>query len=94
MNIPELLPIGSIVLLKNAEKRLMVTGVGQTEQTSGTDYDYLGVMYPEGSMGEGTQFLFNHTDIDRVDFRGFEDGERSRFLAMLQKYYASEKRKT
>ena len=87
MNTTELLPIGSVVLLKNAQKRLMVIGVGQTEQTSDVDYDYIGVMYPEGSMGEGSQFLFNHEDVGRVDFRGFEDDERKNFLAILKKYF-------
>ena len=31
MNVNELLPIGSIVLLEGAEKKLMIFGVGQTQ---------------------------------------------------------------
>lgn len=87
MNFSELLPIGSIVLLKEAEKRLMIFGVGQTDATNNVDYDYIGVVYPEGNMGEGTQFLFNHMDIERVDFRGFEDEERTEFIDKLQRVY-------
>ncbi len=83
----ELLPIGSVVLLKNAQKRLMVCGIGQTDTTANKDYDYIGVIYPEGSMGEGSQFLFNHSDIDSVIFRGFEDEERNKFIQTLQTVY-------
>ena len=87
----ELLPIGSVVLLKNATKRLMIFGVGQTDKTDDVDYDYIGVMYPEGNMGDGTQYLFNHSDIDRVDFRGLDDAERGDFVEKLRSVYDNEK---
>ena len=85
----ELLPIGNVVLLKNGEKRVMIFGVGQTDVADDVEYDYIGVMYPEGNMGDGTQYLFNHSDIDRVDFRGFEDDERDEFIGKLKNYYES-----
>lgn len=91
MNFNELLPIGSVVILKNAVKKLMIYGVGQTNQTDNKEYDYIGVMYPEGNMGEGSQFLFNHSDIDEVFFRGFDDAERTAFIGRLQKYYEKNK---
>ena len=83
----ELLPIGSVVLLNNGQKRVMIFGVGQTDPTTNVEYDYIGVVYPEGNMGVGTQYLFNHTDIDRIDFRGFDDEERSEFIEKLRDYY-------
>ncbi len=91
MKFSELLPIGSVVLLHNAEKRLMIYGIGQTDMTNNIDYDYIGVVYPEGSMGEGTQFLFNHSDIAQVCFRGYEDDERGRFVDALQQMYDSQR---
>ncbi|MDD7738851.1 DUF4176 domain-containing protein [Oliverpabstia intestinalis] len=87
MKFSELLPIGTVVLLKNAEKKLMIFGVGQTNETEHVDYDYIGVMYPEGNMGEGTQFLFNHSDIDQIFYRGYEDEEREEFINRIQKMY-------
>ena len=87
MNFNELLPIGTVVLLNNAQKRLVVIGVGQTDESSGTEYDYMGVFYPEGNMGDGTHFLFNHSDVDQIFFRGYEDEERERFIAALQDFY-------
>ena len=91
MNFNELLPIGSVVLLKNATKRLMVYGVGQTDESENVEYDYIGVMYPEGNMGEGTHFLFNHSDIDTIVFRGYEDEERDGFIQRLEGYYKESK---
>lgn len=91
MNFTELLPIGSVVLLKDATKRLMIYGVGQTDDTNHVDYDYIGVMYPEGNMGEGSQFLFNHSDIAQVFFHGYEDEERSKFITALQNFYDTRK---
>lgn len=88
MKVNELLPIGSIVLLKDGEKRLMISGIMQTD-TGGNqeNYDYLGVLYPEGHIGEGFQYLFNHEDINEIIFRGFEDSERVEFLEKLANLY-------
>lgn len=63
-NTMELLPIGTVVLLKNAEKRLMIFGIGQTDTSNREEYDYIGVLYPEGSIGDEARFLFNHSDIE------------------------------
>ena len=87
MKFTELLPIGTVVLLKGADKRLMIFGVGQEDMTNHVSYDYIGVVYPEGNMGEGTQFLFNHGDIDQIFFRGFEDEERETFVQSVQRLY-------
>ncbi|HWQ79791.1 MAG TPA: DUF4176 domain-containing protein [Anaerovoracaceae bacterium] len=89
MKINELLPIGSVVRMLGGEKRLMIFGVKQSDESQGTseEYDYIGVMYPEGNIGSEYQFLFNHEDIVEVFFRGFEDEERQNFLKQLSKAY-------
>lgn len=88
MNIKDLLPIGTVVLLKNGEKRLMIAGIKQMDTEDATkEYDYYGVMYPEGHVGENFQYLFNHEDIAEIYFKGFEDEERERFLDQLAKIY-------
>lgn len=87
MNIQDLLPIGSVILLKGAKKRIMIYGVKQTDAATQIDYDYIGVVYPEGSMGKGSQLLFNHDQIEEVSFRGLEDEERDAFIAKLAEYY-------
>ena len=87
MDIRQLLPIGSVVLLKGGRKKVMIYGVKQTDKSSGIEYDYISVLYPEGNMGEAGQFLFNHSDIDEIYFRGSEDEERDRFIDKLARFY-------
>lgn len=86
-NIRELLPIGSVVLLKEGKKKAMVFGIKQTDKASGKEYDYIGVVYPEGNLGEQLQFFFQHENIDQVFFRGYEDEERNSFIEKLAAYY-------
>lgn len=88
MKTKELLPIGSIVLLKDGTKKLMVFGIRQTDVKSGREYDYSGVLYPEGNLGNKTWFLFDDENIAEVSFRGYEDEERKDFLERLSDFYA------
>lgn len=88
MKVSELLPIGSVVILKEGEKKLMICGIKQTNDMGrGLEYDYLGFFYPEGYLGEQFQYLFNHEDIDHIIVRGFEDDERREFIAKLEQVY-------
>lgn len=87
MKVKDLLPIGSVVMLKNAEHALMIFGVMQTDETKKVDYDYIGVLYPEGNMGTESQFLFQHESVEKVLFRGWESEEREEFIAKLEEFY-------
>lgn len=86
-NVRELLPIGTVVILKEASKKSMIFGVKQTDRSSGKEYDYIGVVYPEGNLGDGTQFFFDHEAISEVFFRGYEDEEREAFIDRLEAFY-------
>jgi len=44
------LPIGSIVLLKNGNKKIMIYGRRQIQVTSGKIFDYVACFYPEGNV--------------------------------------------
>lgn len=89
-HIRELLPIGSVVLLKGGKKKLMIYGVMQSDKEQ-NEHDYIGVLYPEGNIGPKAQFFFQHTDIDEVYFRGYEDEERGEFIDKLEGFYKSKK---
>jgi len=88
IRVDQLLPIGSIVLLEGGEKRLMVFGVDQVDSETEISYDYSGVLYPEGSLGAESIFLFNHEDVSEVHFFGYSDAERQEFVAELEKVAA------
>jgi len=87
MNVKELLPIGSVIWLRGAERPLMIFGIKQSNMETGAEYDYIGVLYPEGNMGTDSQFLFQHKDIEKVEFRGYETAERTEFIEKLSDFY-------
>lgn len=78
-----LLPIGSVVLLREAKHALMIFGVMQQDLETKRVCDYIGVLWPEGNGGQGTQFLFNHEDITQVLFKGLNLIERDQWLDTL-----------
>jgi len=83
-----LLPIGSVVLLKGGIKKIMIIGIKQIrEEEPEKEYDYIGVLYPEGFLGADATFLFNHEDINDVVFTGYENPERTEFLAFITEAY-------
>ena|SRR5699024_1988575 len=93
-----LLPNGSIVLLEGGNKRLMIYGRKQLLTDEGiedikskgkevrkqTMYDYLGVFYPEGYIDQEHAYVFNHSDIIDIIFRGYEDEEEEEFQKILR----------
>ncbi len=86
--IKNLLPIGSVVMLRDAEKPLMIYGIKQLDSNNpGIEYDYIGVLYPEGNIGANFQYLFNHKDIVEVLFKGYETDEWQEFLDTVAKAY-------
>ena len=87
-DVRKFLPIGSVVVLKNGTKRLMIFGIIQSNaENASEEYDYIGVPYPEGNMGQDYQYLFYHNDIEQVFFRGFDDVERQEFVDNLEAFY-------
>ena len=74
------LPIGSVVLLKNGRKKIMIYGRKQMHVETGEEWDYLACLYPEGNINEEFMYLFNHDQIDKVYYLGYEDEEEKRFV--------------
>lgn len=72
-NEDEFLPIGSVVLLKGGNKRIMICGRIQAQAGSDIIYDYSACYYPEGIVDPQSMFFFNRDAIETVYFRGYED---------------------
>ena len=83
----EYLPIGSVVLLKNAKKRVMITGfyVSSQEVNSDKVYDYVGCLYPEGIISSSQNLVFNNDQISQIIFVGYRDIEEQLFKEQLVK---------
>ena len=75
----ELLPIGSVVMLKGGTKRVMICGRIQMQVDSDAIYDYSSCYFPEGIIDPKEMFLFNNEDIDMVYFVGLQDVEEFKF---------------
>lgn len=86
------LPLGSVVMLKGASKRLMVTGfcTMAADDESGVMFDYSGCMYPEGVISSDQTALFNHDQIEKVYHLGLVDEEEKSFKVKLNQLINSE----
>lgn len=85
-----LLPIGSVVLLKESTKRIMIIGVLQKQindddSDEETIWDYAACYYPEGYMGPDRTFLFNNEQIEKVYSIGYQDEEQFEFKQQIDK---------
>ncbi len=97
MIINGLLPIGSVVLLKNSTKRVMIIGVAQVSESENgrVIYDYAGCFYPEGYLGADKNFLFNTDQIEKLYAISYQDDEQLAFKekadALIDKIRAEDK---
>ena len=78
------LPIGSIVLLKEGKKRIMITGYYVTNVSDNKIYDYSACIYPEVIVYNKTIILFNHEDISNIIFTGYSDEEEKKHKVALK----------
>ncbi len=97
-----MLPIGSIVYLREGRSKVMILNRGPVFQAEGpenkrTMYDYSGCLYPQG-LDPTNVFYFNQENIDKVVFEGFKDEEEDRFqevyLQWIEENKASVKKGT
>lgn len=84
------LPVGTVVLLKNGTKRVMINGFCTMDASNPNRvFDYSGVLFPEGSLSSDQTLLFDHDQIVRIDHIGLEDDEEKSFKIKLKEIVAS-----
>ena len=79
----DFLPVGSVVLLKEATRPVVVIGFAVVEEGSKDIWDYLGCAYPIGVVDPTKNLLFQREQIDKVLFTGYTDEEGKKFLTQL-----------
>ena len=80
------LPIGSICTLKGKNKKVMITGYYAIEFNGNIKIsDYNGCVYPEGDLLSEQKVIFNHDDIENIDYLGYKNEEFDRFHRLLNK---------
>lgn len=70
------LPIGSVVRLKDLNQPIMIFGYLQQSALKGDQvWDYVGIPYPQGNIDMSYQLGFMMTDIEEVLFEGYRTEE-------------------
>ena len=84
----DFLPLGSVVKVKDSDKRLLIIGRGMKLYQDGSEtiYDYGAVPYPEGIIGDQECFI-NHSDIVEIVFKGYEDQDNEEYVKILVAAY-------
>ena len=88
------LPIGTVVLLKGGKKELMIISYciipsGEAYDKNGkidvkdTMFDYGACVYPEGMITSDQLFAFNHGQIDKIVFKGYETDKQKEISRIL-----------
>lgn len=92
--VKEYLPIGSVVLLKDAQKKVMITGYTPIDmETKNKIYEYLGCVFPEGIIKSDENILFDTKDIDKIFFKGFVNEEQENFITEVKEILENEEKK-
>lgn len=78
------LPVGSVVLLKEATRAIVIIGYAVKEADRDQIWDYLGCAYPIGVVNEKNNLLFNHEQIEQVIAEGYSDEEGKKVLKMVE----------
>ena len=89
MKIEGLLPVGSIILLKEGNHRLMIIGycqklLSQPEKV----YDYVGCLFPEGFISADRNYLFNRDQIDKIYHVGYQTDGQFSFVEKMEEAIA------
>ena len=93
-NESKFLPIGTIVLLKGGKKELMITSYcifptgklmvdGKEVDANGVMYEYGACTYPEGIINSDQILGFNHDQIEKICYMGYETDEQKGFANHL-----------
>lgn len=79
------LPIGTVVMLKDGKKRIMITGFCCIDKNNEEKiYDYSGCLYPEGIISTDKNLLFDHIQIKEIYHIGLIDNEEKEFKEKLK----------
>ncbi len=86
------LPIGTVVLLKDATKRIMIAGycvttIGETTKV----WDYCGYRYPEGFGQKADLRMFDHSEIEKIVYLGLINEEEKAFADKIEEIYKQKK---
>ncbi|MBC1319402.1 DUF4176 domain-containing protein [Listeria welshimeri] len=82
----ELLPLGSVVRLKNGEQQLLIISRFALYNNQGVIgyFEYSGCLYPNGQTDQ-TSYFFNQEDIEKIYFTGYVNEAEREFRKKVDK---------
>lgn len=80
------LPIGTVVKLKDEEKRVMIIGFCSMSKKNKKIYHYVACLYPEGVIDTEKLIMFDNVEIEKIVYRGFNNKESNKFASGLIKF--------
>ena len=67
------LPLGTVCTIKGNTNKIMIVGFLSLDYNGNLNvYDYKGCIYPKGLFSSSGTISFNHNDIEKIDFMGYE----------------------
>lgn len=82
----ELLPLGTVVNLKDSSKAMMICGYCSVGVSNPQKmYEYSGFVYPEGYTNNMKIYQFDSNQIESIQALGYQDIESWRYLDYLSK---------
>ncbi len=91
MKVSGLLPVGSVVSLKNVDN-LKVIVCGYCARKAGENghlYDYTGCIYPVGVIQSDQMLMFNQPQITTIHHIGFLDEAGIKLMAQMEQALAA-----
>mgnify|MGYP003488956933 CR=1 FL=1 len=77
-------PIGTVVVLKDGNRPIMIYGRRQKQLGTEKEWDYVACLYPEGNLGEDYNIFFQHEEIEFILHKGLINDSEKRMLKILQ----------
>ena len=83
----DFLPIGTIVMLKDGKKSVMITGYYPISVVDDKKvvYDYSGCIFPEGILKSNQLGMFNSEQIQSIVYEGFKNEESLDLIEKIKK---------
>ena len=90
--INEMLPLGTVIKLKNGDNKLMIIGyfpetITKDEQNPYHYSQYIGVDYLDGLLENGKTYCFDDSYIENVYYMGFATQAQREWLKILKDLY-------
>lgn len=89
------LPIGTVVLLKGANKNVMIDAYCVFSTNASDEkkmFEYGACIYPEGIINSSDICAFNHDDIDKIIHLGLQNDDFKEFSKKMEENYDNYKK--